>query len=388
MQKALRFGVVSILLLAASHSLAQTGMLRSGSSSPVAVTVGLQRHPAATEGLGPTRSSRTHLLLPETTAVVFHRHVPFGIMSFAVAEGGRMVAVSSQRDLLELDSAGKVSWTRSLPGNATSPVTLTSSGTRLVVTDEGWLLGFDPLGGLQFEVRPTLPRPDMASNVLPLPDGSFVLANLTTLSWYEADGQPRASATLSEPIDELVLAQGRVIAVARSRSMFAWDGNFAPESVGAMEGQARSPIVAVGDIVVGLTATGVQALNPRTHATASWVTDLEIGDGGALTAASDDTVLWLSSDNALTRAGRDGQSSKVPLGPQTSAAPEPVAVVSGPEGRVALINALGELALVDSEGTVTTDSEARCSHVVALVPQKDRRLVLACKGGSVWAFGR
>jgi hypothetical protein len=355
-----------------------------GSSAPIMVRAELS--PGATGGLSATRSGSRAVRLPRSLDLVFRAHVSFGLLELLVAHDGHLVATTPNQELVELDAAGKRLWAVSLPGVPMRSGVL-ADGTRLVASDRGKISGFGPRGSRRFEVDPGWVRPSEPTHLLPLAQGGFVAANLRQVRWYESDGRIRASTTLDEAVQGLSFT-GRVIVVSlRSGRQVTWNGRDELRSIGDFGAPPLSPPVVWGERLVALTESAVVSKDPITGRNLSLASDLDIAAGTVPFAIGRGELGWLGMDNALVRVRPGRGESKLPLGLETTTRASDLGAISDDEGNVALINALGELTLVDASGQIVTDSESRCADPVALLPQGPGRLILACRTGSVWAFG-
>lgn len=356
-----------------------------GTSAPVVLRAELG--PGATEGLSPRRSGQSPIALPEKLDVVFRAHVSFGILELWVAHGGHLVVTTPNRELVELDELGRRAWAVALDGLPLRSCVL-AEGTRLVATDRGRLAGFDPRGALRFDVDAGWARPGEATQLLPTPDGSFVAASLRRITWFESDGRLRAAASLDEIVEGLALVGDSVLVALRSGNQVRWNGRDEPRSIGDFGAPLHSlPLVLAGQLVA-LTDGAVVSKDPITGQNRSVTAGLDIGAGALPFAADSRTVAWLGADNALVRVEFGQPASRLPLGPETTSRAVDLRPVSDARGSVALLNALGELTLIDPGGRIVTDGETRCAAPVALLPQRPGRVILACRTGSIWAFGR
>jgi hypothetical protein len=369
------FAIVSCVGSAGSHP-----------GPAVPVVLGSALHPAPTSGLNAQRTGKSPLLLPEKLDIAWRSHVPFGIHEMAVARDGHLVVASPGGKLFELDAKGEVLWSEELLGSSTSRVNVLASGTRVVATTRGFVQGFDEDGRSVFSVEPGWSRPDGATEMIPLPDSSFVTANLRRLSWFESDGALRAETELDEPIEQLAWNSRWVVALGRSGGLFVWDGRSVPRAIGDFGSDLRSHVVVRGDKLLALTRSGVREKHPETGRVQSWLS-LEVTDT-ALPTLVGDGIVWLDGDNALNRSDASGRHEKEPLGSDATGTAPALQPLSDPRGTIALVNALGEVTLIDRERHVTSDGQVRCASPVALLPQLPKRVVLGCASGSIWAMGR
>ena len=68
------------------------------------------------------------------------------------------------------------------------------------------------------------------------------------------------------------------------------------------------------------------------------------------------------------------------------ARPSPPIVVDD-TGHIAFVRHGGRVGIVRPDGTVSVTSERLCNNPIGLQPAGDRRLVVACRDGTIWMLG-
>jgi len=66
--------------------------------------------------------------------------------------------------------------------------------------------------------------------------------------------------------------------------------------------------------------------------------------------------------------------------------PSPPIVVDE-SGHIAFVRHNGRMGIVRPDGTVAVASERLCNNPIGLQPAGDRKLVVACRDGTIWMFG-
>jgi hypothetical protein len=142
---------------------------------------------------------------------------------------GNTYAVAVRGDAVAVGPDGVERWRIPTGALGPGPAALLSDDTLAFVDGAGIAVAVRA-GAVRWRTKIGAPDPERPAP-LPMADGGVVVATSRELALLDADGHERAHATLPEPpVGPLVAAQGRVVVVAASGSVWGWSPG-APEPV-------------------------------------------------------------------------------------------------------------------------------------------------------------
>ncbi|MGE3673874.1 MAG: PQQ-binding-like beta-propeller repeat protein, partial [Polyangiaceae bacterium] len=156
-----------------------------------------------------SRSGLTQTALPGALVVKRELRVTGGITSGMLSDAdGRLIVATLDPELVQLSPEGKQQWSVSTGKSAAvvQPVLL-SDGTRVLLNADNQLFGFGSSGTRRFSIQ-LAPGHSPSTDLLPMPDGSVVVAHSTRLLRVSAEGRVLDTARTHSKVVGL-LAKGR-----------------------------------------------------------------------------------------------------------------------------------------------------------------------------------
>lgn len=370
------------------------------------IVVGPPRGFAPAERVDAARSGRGLARLPFPPGEAWRRHVSGSIEHPPVvdAQGNVLVALALP-EVVSISAAGTERWrTRIGASAATAPPALTSDGTLVVPTAGGQIVGLDSAGRIRFAAPLGVPGRDLDGAPLATDDGGLVLAAGRTLLAIDGDGVVRARARLEERAVGAVVASPRgPLVTGESGTVYAWSPPGAPRKLGSFGGpprhgavlaDARTLVAVVGGrsvVALDLPTSTTQVRSSAPSGGPAFDAPVAVSASG-LTIVANAVGLLLGIDAAGNERVRVSLDKPLPAHIADGGLaffggvdlkPSPPLVVD-PEGRIAFARASGRVGVVSPEGNVAVASERLCATPVAIQPAGDRRLLVACRDGTLW----
>lgn len=403
--------LVPILAIAAT-TVCASGVFRDvhaegfDSSMPRTLIVGPPKGHAPSERLDAHRSGKTSLRLPVPATERWRRHLGGNIdLPPVVDDAGRVWTALTIPEVVAVSSDGKESLrVRIGTASAVAPPVLTSDGTAVVVTTTGAAIGIGRDGRIKFATPLGLRGRDLDTAPLVRSDGSVVFGGRAFVE-VDAFGNVRSRASLPErAVGALLEGPDGIIAVTDTGNVYAFRPPNLPRRIGAFGGPVRRGAVLEGTrtllaVVGGKNVVGLDIPTGLTHT--------RMGDTGLgsfdepvalhprgfvmVTAASGLLVGVDASGNEKMHALLDKGPSDPTQAPAVffgtgDAHPSPPIVVDE-SGHIAFVRHNGRMGIVRPDGTVAVASERLCNNPIGLQPAGDRKLVVACRDGTIWMFG-
>jgi hypothetical protein len=375
---------------------------------PLEVVVGSPPGVAPTDRLDVERRGRSATSLPEAPRELWRRELAGGLdVSPVVAGDGGLIAALTSPDLVRLDGEGRQLWRVHLgTAAAVVPPTLAPDGSTVVLTGEGILWAISAGGAVRWRRDLRLRAKKALAAPLPLENGSVVVAGEQELVLVGATGEVQARESLpGRPIGGPIPWAGGAIVTSADGSVHLWAPPAAPRKIGDFGGQlvdggatlaSERALLAVVDRrrVVALDLKG-RSVTPLLSVDGS--TQLE----GPLTLDQRGT-LWvtgvagelfgLDPHGMIVRRGAlepvaiigDGGVPAIFQRIETRVSPP---LIADPQGRLGFARASGKVGVVSSEGAVVVADARFCARPLAVLPGGPSRLLLACRSGSIGAFG-
>jgi len=346
------------------------------------------------------RRGRAHEPLPDHPIVLW-RLPPYGSLDLAsLAVDGRasILTASNSRKLTQLGGDGKVEWRASTgEGPSVGGAVILNDETRAIVTSAAEVLGFSPSGAVRFRTALDLAERTARISLLPLDDGGVAIAAAREVIRVDGDGHLRDRTRIPDRIaGPLVQTRAGIVATAQNGAVYTVDAGFAKRlgTLGGDPGEAGASTADGRTIVAVIDAQRIVAFDLRTGTaqTRYSVTDqslhgpivfgksdamvlitfagilLDIGSTGV-----HKTALETRADSLLTETGKVDFASL-----EDSPAP-----ITDAEGRVAFARVGGKIGVVSPEGAVSMVRAPVCSSPAALAPAGSRKLVVACRDGTI-----
>lgn len=373
-------------------------------SMPRTVIVGPPRGPAPTERVDARRSGHTSLRLPVPATERWRRHLGGNIDLLPVVdETGRVWTALTIPEIVAVGSDGKenVRVRIGTSSAATSPV-LTSDGTIVVVTTNGAAIGISRDGRIKFATPLGLRGRDLDAAPLVRTDGSVVFGGRAFVE-LDASGVVRARATLPErALGALLEGPDGVLATTESGAVYSFHPPNAPRRIGSFGGAVRRGGVFEGTrtllaIVGGKTLVGLDVPTGLTH---TRIGDVGLGNfdepialhprGWAVVTLASGLLFGVDATGnekmrALLDKGTTDQTPAAFFG-TGDARPSPPVVIDD-AGNIAFVRYSGRVGVVRPDGTVVVTSERLCNNPIGLQPAGDRKVVVACRDGTIWMLG-
>jgi hypothetical protein len=350
------------------------------------------------------RRGQSATSLPQHPRTLWRRTVRGGLDTtpLAVDPRGSIVVASFQAaELVQFSAEGVEMWRRPT-GSAPSVggVVLLNDDTRTVVTGAGETLGYSPSGALRFRTAIDLLERASRIGMLPLENGGVALAAGSEVVELDAQGRLDERTRLPERIQgPLVAARIGLIATTQSGTVYLVHEGFAarlaelggdPGEAGASTPDGERLFAVVSGqkvVVVDLTARLVET---------RW-TWPERALAGPVVFAREQT-LTSTTLGGLVLLPRDGSApQRVGLEPRAllpaqdagrlDVADEIASPLSDAQGRIAFARAGARLGIATPDGAYRLIDDPVCASPVALVPGGHRRLLVACRSGTIVLLG-
>ena len=391
---------------------------------PLVVAVGAPRGHSVGDRVDARRTGRSKGRLPAKPTELWRRQTGATIETAPLvdANGGVWVALAIPEVVRLSPLGGEDRRVRlGASGAATSP-TMLSDGTVLVVTGAGSLVGVARDGAVKFTTSPGFRGREVEVAPVGKSDGGAVIASGKTLLDVAGDGTLRAKTELSERIvGSLLLSELGTLAIGETGSVYAWKPPLGPRKVGSFGGSVKrtagGPAATGGaampsdrmlfavvdgkklvtlDLKSGLSSVrapsgplglgldGPPAVSAKGIAymgsEAGFVVGLDHAGDEVLAATADKVTLTLDAGAPSPMVGRYGPMMAIEVKPSPP-------VVVDDDGRVAFVRTSGRVGVVAPDGAVSIATERACGTPVALVPAGEGRFLVACRDGTVVAFG-
>lgn len=375
------------------------------------VVIGVAPGPSPGERGDARRTGRSAVALPATPIEIWKRSVGARLeMGPVVAKGGDIVVAPASSELVRFDLAGRERARLRLPGAAAAPAVVLADGGVAVVTVTGVALAFDAAGAPRWSVPLGVRPRETDVGIVARERGTVVVTLGRAIVEIDGAGTVVARTTLDERVvGAAVAGAGRrgVLVAGESGSVYEIVPPAGPRVVGSLGGLPRRGIVWADDrtMVAVVDARRLVALDLPTQ-----TRQVRAAPAGALldappTVTARGETRITSSAGLMLRIDPDGSPrpdvlvdrTAATLGTDSSAAAggffgnvEPRAsppLVADAYGRIAFARAGGRVGVVGPEGDVTVVGERLCDTPLALVPAAPRRMVLACRDGTLWMLG-
>jgi len=371
---------------------------------PTSVVIGPPPGIAPMARIDGARSGRTHEPLPQHPAVLWRLppHGTVDLASLAVDSRGSVITASTNRNLTQVGAGGKVEWRASTgQGPSIGGVVILNDDTRAIVTSAAEVLGFSANGAVRFRTSLDLAERTARVSLLPLEDGGLAITAAREVVRIDGDGRLRDRTRIPDRIaGPLVQTRGGIIATAQTGSVYAIDSGFAKKigSLGGDPGEAGASTPDGRTIVAVVDSQRIVALDLHTGAaeTRFSVTDQSLH--GPIVFGKGDSIVLVTYGGVLLEIGANG-ARRIALETRAEAlvteggkvdfasledSPPPV---TDSEGRIAFARVGGRVGVVSLEGGISMVSAPVCSSPAALAPAGSRRLVVACRDGSISMIG-
>lgn len=361
--------------------------------------VGPPRGAAPMQRIDGARSGKSQSALPTAPRVLWRARIQGGIAHPAVVDERGSVVVSSPIAVVtELGANGKTAWaarTGSSPP-AVAPV-LTSDGTRVVLTDAGDLLGFDPNGRQRFAVPLRVPASAAAADPLPLADGGLVVAGGRHVLRLDRGGSTRTRARVDANAVALLARGSATLIVTDRGDVYEWRSGAEPSKLGSFGGGVSGAALHGSRLIAVVDGKRLVDLDLVTSTRHERV-EIPRGLGGPPALGADGSTRVVTLDGLLLAHDRTGKETlRVALEPPTvlgdagatgfaSSASPPVIVDA--KGNVGFVRPGLDAGVVDPAGSIHAATGAACLDPVGVTPAGPDRMLLACRSGVVFLLGR
>lgn len=373
-------------------------------SMPRTVIVGAPKGPAPSERVDAHRSGRTKTTLPVPAVERWRRHLGGNIDVLPVVdESGRIWTALTIPEIVAVNAEGKETLRIRLgTSSAITPPVLTSDGSVVVVTTNGAAVAISREGRIKFATPLGLRGRDLDVAPLARADGSVVFGGRALVE-VDASGTVRSRASLPEKaVGALLEGPDGVLATTDSGSVYAFHPPNLPRKIGNFGGPIRRGAVLEGTrtllaVVGGKTVVGLDALTGLTY---TRIGDMALGSLDepialhpkghvVLTYASGRLFAVDSTGTERMRSILDkGAGDQVPAAffGTGDARPSPPVIVDD-AGNIAFIRQSGRMGVVRPDGSVSVTSERLCNNPIGIQPAGDRKLIVACRDGTIWMLG-
>ncbi|MEZ4375020.1 MAG: hypothetical protein R3B07_29680 [Polyangiaceae bacterium] len=335
-----------------------------------------------------SRSGLTHTALPGALVVKRELRVTGGITSGMLSDAdGRLIVATLDPELVQLSPEGKQQWSVSTgKSSAVVQPVLLSDGTRVLLNADNQLFGFGSSGTRRFSIQ-LAPGHSPSTDLLPMPDGSVVVALSTRLVRVSAEGRVLDTARTHSKVVAL-LGKGRdVLALTNGGDLLRWRSPHPPRRIAGLGGPP------IGGVIRGrhlLTVVGGNKLLdidlPTLTQHVRWTLQAATALDSPIALPNGDTLSW-TTDGLLLRHTRGGtEEMRVSLEPG-STTPSPVAnspVLADASGRFAFARAGLGLGVVDPDGSLHFVEGASCEAPVSLIQTSKTGFALGCRSGVLW----
>jgi hypothetical protein len=344
--------------------------------------------------------------IPSHPRTLWRRTVRGGLDATPVAVDARGSVVAASfhtAEIVQFSADGTEMWRRPTGlAPSISGVVLLNDGTRMAVTGAGEAIGFSPTGALRFRAAVDLLERTSRIGLLPLEEGGVALAAGAEVIALDAEGHASFRVRLPERIQGPLLATRRgLVATTQTGTVYQIHPSFItslgdlggdPGEAGASTADGTRLLAVVdGQRVVGMNLANGVVETRWSLPDHSLLGPVGLGPDGALVASTTaGALLWLAeAGGPPTRAAADPRPMQPPDAGRTDvAAPdESPPPLSDTQGRIAWARAGGRLGIIAPDGAVKIVDEPICASPVALVSAGPRRLVVACRTGSMVMLG-
>jgi hypothetical protein len=335
-----------------------------------------------------TALSRTRL--PLRPVLEWKHHVLGGIaVPPVVLEDGSTVVATRFGHMVRVNARGLPDWRVDTGSSAMVPPALLSDGTIVVLTASSEVIGLDGEGARRF-TRRLFDHPKGWASLLPLPDGSVVLATGNLMLHLGPTGRIRRQTALPAPVAALLSHRSLPVVVTRTGEVLSWrpDGHLA--DLGSFRASIRAGAVRSGSQLLAPTADGqLTQVDLTTRGRSQrWrgvgrvrlVQLPAVRESGSLVALSADGFLLVEPS-----ASKDPERIALLDSPNDAAKAGKASLWLPPvvdrHGTTAFAAADVGVGVVHSDGTVRYASGTTCRSPLGLVPSGSGRLILACRSG-------
>jgi outer membrane protein assembly factor BamB len=368
------------------------------SALPIHIVVGTPAGAQPMARVDPARSGCTNEL-PERPRELWNRGLRGGIEQVpAVDDRGNVIIATASGELAQLGADGTEQWRTRLgvSSASTAPVIL-SDATRFVVTAIGEAWGVSAQGTRKFKTDLSGLGREARVAALPRDDGSVVLGLWSRLVVLGPDGSIRDQVDTREMlVGALLGTRDGIIATSDTGSVWIWSAPLAPRKIGTLQGIARAG-AALADAQTLVAVVDNRRLTAMDLRTGGLTTRETLSGLEGPPAAGPGSVAYAASlSGLLIGLGPAAETMRVALSPQvvvgddggTSAAVHSSPpVVCDRKGRVAFVRGDGRVGVVAADGRVSSVSSAACYDPLGVVPAAQRTFLVACRSGTLRAYG-
>jgi hypothetical protein len=346
-------------------------------------TIGPPRAPHAMPGVDATRSHRTATRLGVSPRVERRFRIAYGVgRGLVTHEDGGLFVLHPAARASRFDAQGKLVYSFKLPGEASSPPVVTSSGRSAfvaagelqLVDDRGQLRAHTPLGDADFR----------ASSILASRDGGVVVANNGWLIKLSAAGDlVWRQATSETPLDLLETDAG-LWCVTAPGSIYRVDGAGRMVRVGELGGTTQAVSADGATLLARTGAHRLVSFDLVQHEVRAAVEDGTLELGGPVLVGHDALAQAFTSDGLLVRYRADGsEAQRIPIDPGARRPPGMEDALLLPDGRLLVARAGADVAIVMPSGEVSSITNSACPDPVGLYAAGARAVLLACRSGNM-----
>lgn len=386
-------------------------------SLPSTVVVGVPNTPAPLDRLDRGRRSLANVAFPEQL-VETQRKTVGALVHAPIIHADRSISLALMSpELLRLDPAGE-ELARVHLGSAAAvrPPVLLPNGSLAVLTGAPSVVFVSAAGKVTATI--TLPRASFTiqsgamgfvegiASIVPSEDGAVVVAANRALLEIDASARVRAKVTLPERLASEVLPHpDGWLVVGESGAVYSVKPPQEPKKLGSLSGifpgtatlldartlvaQAPPNRILALDLKSGTSVTRIgdsifsmfDAIPAYDAGGNTWVTTVE----GFLVGydASGAEIARTAADRSTVAPGLVSFApGRQPLSPPTAR----TAPIVDKDGRVAFARPSGRFGVRGAKGTTSTTDRA-CNTPIAIVPQADQQLLLACRDGTLIFYG-
>jgi hypothetical protein len=391
---------------------------------PLVVMVGAPGGARMTQ-LDPGRRGLATSLLPASNlATEWQVALGFVAQQGPVVDGkGHTYVLGDSCEVVALASDGAVLWRVAARGTQPGPAVLLSDNTLVFADGAGEAVAVRE-GAVVWRSRFGRASASHAAP-LPLDDGGVVVASGPDLAVLDAEGGERARVVLPETTSHpLISAQGKVVAVGDSGTVWAWvPGEHQASRVASFGSDIDGSAALLGEhllLAVSATQTHLSTVD-LAHGTVAtlvgslgglWVGSPAVDGSGAIydtqSTASGEAIVALDAAGIergrtiVAGPTRPGGADRPTLGAGSGGHPLPIV---DSENHIVFATATGSIGVVSglaTAGATASTEDARAdlvaevctsptrargeSAVVGMAPLTDQRLVAVCRAGLVIAL--
>jgi hypothetical protein len=379
---------------------------------PTVMVVGPPRGFAPTPRIDADRHGLSASELPPNPQLMWRREVSGGLdlPPLVDARGGIWFAGVGP-EVRHLDADGRARWRAKLGSSpAVLPPVLTSDGSLALVAGDGklWLVAAG--GAVRFRVPLGIATKRAEAAPFAFDDGSVVAAGERSLVHVGADGSVRRRVSIEGgTIVGALLPDGPgVLMTASDGRVLAWRppeplrelGSFGGRLEGGALRAGERTLVAVVDkqrlvaLDVGSGSRRRLARAPSPRVPFEGPPTLDPSGAVLVTTVAGEllrvdargqVVRGLALDRSMRILGTDG--GRLPsIFRRLQARPSPPLVVDS-HGTIAFVRSSGRLGLVGAHDAVRDVHRGFCSRPIVILPAGPKRLLVACRSGSIGMFG-